>query len=188
MTNHAPLTADKPASAAPSSFSIVLESDEHMDPIETLHDTVFGPGRFARAAFRVREQGPYDQAMSHVAVCCANNKLLGSVRQTWIMTSDSKSRGLLLGPLCVLTDMRNQGIGRALVAKCVEQASGIGANYVMLVGDQSYYGPLGFEVIPKGKVLMPGPVDLNRLLLCPIGGFDPAEVKGTVAHVAMFGG
>ena len=38
----------------------------------------------------------------------------------------------------------------------------------MLVGDEPYYGKLGFTMIPKGQAKMPGPVDPARLLVCEL--------------------
>lgn len=183
MTQNDTLTTAKPVGS--SDFQIIAETDAHAPTIESLHESVFGPGRFARAAFRVREQGPYDAVLSFVAID-ENQEILGSVRLTWVLTSNSGSRGLLLGPLCVQPSAQSRGIGRALVSHCVQAANATDASYVMLVGDQAYYGPQGFLTAPKGEVLMPGPVDLNRLLVCPLGGFDSSEMSGLVAHVDVF--
>ena len=30
---------------------------------------------------------------------------------------------------------------------------------MLLVGDEPYYGRVGFKVVPKGRATMPGPVD-----------------------------
>ncbi|MEM5501558.1 N-acetyltransferase [Ahrensia kielensis] len=167
--------------ATAPSFTISLETEAHHQTIERLHETVFGPGRFTRAAFRVREQGSHDPELSFVATQ-PDGKMIGSVRLTWVTTSVSRSKGLLLGPLCVVPNLQKQGVGKALVAKCVEAAKQVNADYLMLVGDQPYYGPLGFDVVAKRNVLMPGPVDLNRLLVCPLGGFDPSGMAGLISH------
>jgi predicted N-acetyltransferase YhbS len=37
-----------------------------------------------------------------------------------------------------------------------------------LVGDEAYYGRLGFKIVPKGRATMPGPVDCNRLLVAEL--------------------
>ena len=40
--------------------------------------------------------------------------------------------------------------------------------FVLLVGDEPYYGPLGFARTVPGAIQFPGPVDPNRVLLhCP---------------------
>jgi predicted N-acetyltransferase YhbS len=51
---------------------------------------------------------------------------------------------------------------------------------VVLVGDEPYYQRAGFKRIPKGRAVMPGPVDPARLLVCELtdGAFD--DVSGPV--------
>jgi predicted N-acetyltransferase YhbS len=163
-------------------FKLLPESEEYAADILNLHEAAFGPGRFTRAAFRLREQGPFDQSVSFMALDNQTQQLLGSARLTWVKTGGSKSCGLLLGPLAVQPNVQNVGIGRALVRRCLEAAGATNAQFVMLVGDQPYYGPLGFETAPIGQVKMPGPVDEKRLLVCPLGGFDIKTMIGKVCH------
>lgn len=145
---------------------ILPETGAHESAIETLHATAFGPGRFSRAAFRVREEGPHDPALSFVALGEDGETLLGSVRMTWIETAGTGARGLLLGPLAVQKELKGKGIGKALMRKAVEAARAAGAPFILLVGDKPYYWPFGFETLPRGRVQMPGPVDPNRFLGC----------------------
>ena len=48
---------------------LILEpaTDDDAEPIERLNERVFGPGRFARTAYRIRETTPADPALSFVA-------------------------------------------------------------------------------------------------------------------------
>ncbi len=183
MTHHsfepAAVVASKPA------INLVAENQSHNAAIVDLHERAFGPGRFTRAAFRLREQGPHDQSLSFVALAQEDDRLMGSVRLTWIKTARDSARGLLLGPLTIHPDAQNKGIGRTLVAHCISAASATDAHYVLLVGDQPYYAPLGFQVAPKGQVTLPGPVDENRLLICPMGDFDPTTLSGRVHHADL---
>ena len=50
----------------------------------------------------------------------------------------------------------------------------------MLVGDDAYYAKAGFKRVTKGRAIMPGPVDPERLLVCELadGAFD--EVSGQI--------
>jgi len=50
----------------------------------------------------------------------------------------------------------------------------------MLVGDEAYYAKAGFKRVTKGRAIMPGPVDPDRLLVCELadGAFD--EVSGPI--------
>jgi len=49
-----------------------------------------------------------------------------------------------------------------------------GARLVVLVGDESYYGRMGFARTPLGRVVLPGPVDPARLLVAELeeGAFE----------------
>jgi len=149
-----------------TAFTIVPETGAHDPAIEDLHAEAFGPGRYARAAFRVREQGPHDRALSFVAE--NEGELLGSVRMTWIETAGTGARGLLLGPLAVRDGLKGKGIGKALLRRAVDAAREVCAPYILLVGDKPYYWPFGFETLPHGKVQMPGPVDPARFLVCAL--------------------
>jgi predicted N-acetyltransferase YhbS len=50
----------------------------------------------------------------------------------------------------------------------------------LLVGDEAYYSRVGFKVIPKGRVKMPGPVDYARLLVAELVDGAFADVSGAI--------
>ncbi len=156
------------------------ELPEHDVEIENLHADAFGPGRFARAAFRIREGGPHDRGLSRVGV--VDGKVIASVRLTPIMIGQNTA--LLLGPLAVSPAFMNRGIGRALMKECLELAKNAGHHLVVLVGDEPYYGPFGFKMMAKGTVLFPAPVDQNRILACELVEGAALGVAGIVRHAA----
>ncbi len=160
----------------PETISIAPEAPQHDDDIESIHAEAFGPGRYARAAFRVREGGPHDRDLSFVALKDGN--AIASVRLTPILVGNSP--GLLLGPLAVRPAFKNLGWGRKLMVRALEAAHAHGHGLVILVGDRPYYEPFGFRVVPAGRIAMPGPVDPNRLLALELqpGSFE--NVQGTV--------
>ncbi|MDP3897903.1 MAG: N-acetyltransferase, partial [Mesorhizobium sp.] len=88
------------------------ETPAHDHAIELLNADAFGPGRFTRAAYKIREGGPHERALSFVA--CKDGALVASVRMTRIAAGEG--RALLLGPLAVAPAHKNVGIGRKLVA------------------------------------------------------------------------
>jgi predicted N-acetyltransferase YhbS len=131
------------------------EQPAHDPEIEHINAEAFGPGRFARAAYKIREGGPHERALSFVAVY--QGAVIASVRMTRIAAGEG--RALLLGPLAVRPDHKNLGIGKKLVRISVEAARKADAGSVILVGDEPYYGPLGFDRVPRGQLSMPRPVD-----------------------------
>jgi len=152
------------------SFTIISETTDHLAAIEAIHETVFGPGRFARTAFRVREGISADPDFCFVAI--EDKALVGSVRLTKVKIDQEEA--YLLGPLCVDDPKQGGGIGKALVKKACKAVHEKHALPVLLVGDAPYYAPLGFERAPHG-VQMPGPVDYARLLIAWPDGMSARE-------------
>jgi predicted N-acetyltransferase YhbS len=155
------------------------ETPAHDAEIEHINEEAFGPGRFARAAYKIREGGPHERALSFVAI--HEGAVIASVRLTRIAAGDGEA--LLLGPLAVRPAFKNLGIGRRLVRIALEAAGKAGAAAVVLVGDEPYYGPLGFKRVPRGQISMPRPVDLDRILAVEIKPGAVASLNGEVCHV-----
>ncbi len=134
---------------------------------------MFGPGRFARTAYRIRETTDPDPALSFVAR--VGTLLVGASAMTPIVIGEAAA--LLLGPLIVEPVFRSQGIGEALVTRSLEAAKTVGWKLVILVGDEPYYARMGFQRAPKGQISLPGPVDPDRLLYCELepGALEAAK-------------
>ena len=135
-------------------------SDERA--IEALVDRCFGPGRYAKTAYRLREGVEPEPRLSFVAVSASDGVLLGSVRFWPIMVGSHLS--LLLGPLAVEPELRGRGIGISLMQRGIDQARALGFETIILVGDEPYYARVGFSRLAPARVRMPGPVDSSRLL------------------------
>jgi predicted N-acetyltransferase YhbS len=129
--------------------------------IEKLHERAFGPGRFARTAFRLREGVPPRLDLSFVARI--GSMIVGSNRMTEIRIGEHPA--LVLGPLTVEPAFRERGIGMALMEASLDAALKDGDRLVILVGDEPYYGRIGFRRVPLGRVTLPGPVDPQRILV-----------------------
>ncbi|HMN51492.1 MAG: N-acetyltransferase [Xanthobacteraceae bacterium] len=155
------------------SLNIAPEQPEDDAAIERLSERTFGPGRFARSAYRLREGAEHRRDLSYTARI--GTLLVGSVRLTPIRIG--KANALLLGPLTVEPPFRSRGVGRALMEASMKAARDAGAKLVFLVGDEPYYGRIGFKKVEKGRVKMPGPVDPERVLIAELtpGAFDGVE-------------
>jgi predicted N-acetyltransferase YhbS len=156
------------------SLLIEPETPDDAEAIKHLNDRVFGPGRFARTAYRIRETADPDPSLSFVAR--VGTLLVGSNAMTPIVIG--KARALLLGPLIVEPVFRSQGIGEALVKRSLEAAKAAGWKLVILVGDEPYYARMGFCAVPSGRVTLPGPVDPARVLYCELGPGALEAVEG----------
>jgi predicted N-acetyltransferase YhbS len=152
------------------SLTIAPETAADADAIERLHARTFGPGRYAKTAYRIREGEPHALALSFTARI--GTLLVGSVRLTPIRVGETPA--LLLGPLTIEPPFRDRGIGLALIERALKEARAQGHRLVVLVGDEPYYARAGFKRVPKGRAVMPGPVDPDRLLVAELvaGAFD----------------
>lgn len=158
-------------------LTILPETPADADVIERLHERTFGPGRYARTAFRIREV-----AAGHLLdlsfTARIGTLLVGSVRLTPIRIGQIPA--LLLGPLTVEPPFRRRGIGLALMQRALAEARRKGHRLVVLVGDEPYYARAGFKRIAKGQARMPGPVDPGRLLVAELVEGAFAGVSGPI--------
>ena len=158
-------------------LAIAPERPEDETAIERLTERAFGPGRFARSAYRLREGAAHVLALSFIAR--VGSLLVGSNRMTPVACGQGFA--LLLGPLTVEPAFRSRGIGRALVEASLAAAQQAGHGLALLVGDEPYYGRLGFRRVPYGCLTMPGPVDPARLLVCELQAGALTGVSGAIA-------
>lgn len=156
-------------------LTLAPETPDDAEAIERLNARVFGPGRFAKTAYRVRETTPPDPRLSFTAR--VGPLLVGANAMTPIFIGETPA--WLLGPLIVEPVFRSRGIGEALVNASLEGARAAGGRLAILVGDEPYYARMGFKPTPPGKILMPGPVDPARLLHCELveGALDGVSGK-----------
>ena len=146
------------------SVNIMPETAADAVAIERLHERTFGPGRYAKTAYRIREGMGHRLELSFTARI--GTLLVGSVRLSPVRIGSAAA--LLLGPLTVEPPFRERGIGYALIERALAEAKAKGHRLVVLVGDEPYYGKSGFRRIPKGRASMPGPADPARLLICEL--------------------
>ena len=138
--------------------------------IDALVERAFGPGRYAKVSERLREG---NHKLADLSFCAFGAEtLVGTVRQWPVFVGEA--RGVFLGPIAVEGGWRKHGLGGQLIQRCVESAAEAGEAFILLVGDLPLFGPHGFQPVPAGRLLMPGPVNPARVLAHPLrsGGFE----------------
>lgn len=146
--------------------------------VDDLQALAFGPGRFARTAFRVRERFPIDPSLSLISE--VDGVPSGSVWMTPISVGDMN--GYMLGPLATHPKFRKRGAGKLLALEVSKLALSRGeGKFVLLVGDRDYYCPLGWEPTTLGAIQFPGPVDPTRVLLAAADPTLAASLSGPIA-------
>ena len=144
--------------------------------VERLSERAFGPGRYAKTAYRLREGVGGSPTLSFVAR--VGTLLVGANRMTPIVIGDTPA--LLLGPLVVEPAFRQLGLGEQLVRLSLDAARAEGHRLVLLVGDEGYYAKTGFKPPPPGRIILPGPVDPERVLICELTDGAAAQAFGNV--------
>ena len=166
-----------------ASWQIRPETEADAPIIEALNAASFGPGRFAKSAYRLREGVAPVTGLGFVAA--ADGGLLGSVRFWPIRVGGHEE--LLLGPLAVRGDQRGKGIGIALMQAGIAKAKAGPWRGILLVGDEPYYARVGFSRLPPGRVRLPGPVDQNRILGLSLKEGEMLSLTGQIRRARIDG-
>lgn len=133
------------------------------DAIEHLLDLAFGSGRRSKTSYRLREGNSAAPGLSMVTRDPGVG-VSGTISFWPLAIGAKQSPALLLGPLAVHPDRQGLGIGIALMREGLTRARLQGHGLVLLVGDEPYYGKVGFARLPEGLIGLPGPVDPARFL------------------------
>jgi predicted N-acetyltransferase YhbS len=155
------------------------EASSDLPHIEALLDLAFGLDRHTKTSYRLREGNHPVPGLSFVARD-PNLGVVGAISFWPLKVGRSGADALLLGPLAVHPERQNIGIGRALMRKGLGKATALSHRLVILVGDEPYYARVGFSRVPEGRLVMPGPVDSNRLLYLELVPSALARAHGLV--------
>ncbi len=164
-----------------ASWQIRPETPADDAAVEALNAASFGPGRFAKSAYRLREGVDPVAGLGFVAT--SGGQLLGSVRFWPIRVGGHEE--LLLGPLAVRGDQRGKGIGIALMQAGIDAAKLGPWRGILLVGDEPYYAKVGFSRLPPGRVRFAGPVDERRMLGLSLKGGEMLTVSGQIRRARI---
>ncbi|OYX35329.1 MAG: hypothetical protein B7Y99_04010 [Caulobacterales bacterium 32-69-10] len=137
-----------------------LERPQDGPLADDLIDRAFGPGRYAKAAERLREG---NHARLDLSLCAWDGQsLVGCARQWPILIGETPA--VFLGPFAVEKAWRSRGLGAALIVRADRLSEAAGEGLTLLVGDMAYFGQFGFSPVEPGRVVLPGPADPKRIL------------------------
>lgn len=168
---------------SPPSDNLVIRAAASSDraAIADLHAQVFGPGRFARTAYRIREQG--NSPAAHCFVAEGPQGITGAIEFTPVTiggNGDQHNGAWLLGPIAIATAHTGKGVGRKLIGRGIDYVAEAGGKLIILVGDLSYYGKFGFAPVEPGRITLPGPVDPDRILGLALNASGGSDSQGLV--------
>ena len=156
---------------------------------DALLDRAFGIGRRTKTSYRLREgELPVDGlSFGHFHGVEQKDSALRAVISYWhLRIGDEGHNAIMLGPVAVEPHLQGTGLGAGLIRHSLKQAAMLNHQLVILVGDKPYYAQFGFSRVPDGRLILPGPVDPERLLFSELtaGAFD--NVNGLVLSPARF--
>ena len=159
----APKTVDMEFITMAASFSVENTKATDQFLFEQLLDIAFGIERRVKTSYRLRVGSTPVDGLSLV-VRDAEVGVAGSISFWPLAVGKTGTPALLLGPLVVHPKRKNLGVGLTLMQEGLARAKARGHGLVILVGDAPYYARVGFEKLPEGQLLMPGPLDPARFL------------------------
>ena len=86
-----------------------------------------------------------------------DNKIVGHIVYTNGYVDGSDKYGFIsFGPISIMPEFQNKGIGSKLIRISLQKASRLGYEAVFITGDNDYYSKFGFEAASKYGVHMEG--------------------------------
>ena len=162
---------------------ITIRNERSADagPREALLDLAYGEARYAKPSHRLREGRSPAEGLALVAM--DNGRIVGTLR-LWHVSAGAARPALLLGPLAVHPEWRNEGIGSALMRRAVRLATLRGHGVVLLVGDACYYERFGFSAEKTAGLRVTGQHEPHRLLALEL---QPGALDGAQGRIAATG-
>ena len=152
-----------------NNLRLLLEAKNDHIEVERLLDLVFTPRRTLLSSYQLRNSANKVNNLSYV-IKDYSKKVVGSIRFWKIQLDSHSSRGLLLGPLAVHPIYQSEGLGEKLVSNSIEKAYSENWNWIVLVGDLSYYSKFGFNKHSTHGISIGSGFDNSRLLGLDING------------------
>jgi predicted N-acetyltransferase YhbS len=162
--------------------TIRAETSSDIAPREALLNQAFGQKRFRKTSEKLRANRL--AALAFTAVDDTGN-VIGTIR-LWNIIAGSAGASLLLGPLAVDGNHQKSGIGRALMEQAIFAARDLGADSILLVGDETYYSRFGFSAALARNLHLPGPVERNRFMGLELEPQALDDAEGLVAASGAF--
>src|SRR5471032_3141604 len=104
----------------PGKLRLLKERPRDDEAIEEMTAAAFGPDRFHKTVYRLREDVPPLKDLCFVCID-QKNRLVASIRNWPILINDTWP-AIMLGPLAISPELRGLGYGKALMWHAMSQA------------------------------------------------------------------
>ncbi len=162
----------------PGKLRLLKERPRDDAAIEEMTAAAFGPDRFHKTVYRLREDVP---ALKDLCCVCldAKNRLVASIRN-WPILINETWPAVMLGPLSISPELRGLGYGKALMWHSMAQSRLQGHSRIILVGDPEYYNQFGFRRDLCLNMQWPGWVEDRRFLALELVAGSMIGVHGMI--------
>jgi|APTNR8051073442_1049403.scaffolds.fasta_scaffold00899_6 predicted N-acetyltransferase YhbS len=146
-------------------ITIKADSQDYDCAMEEIYARAFGPGRHAKAAavLRAGNQCLYNMSRVMFASTKEGEKIIGGCR-LWPIIDAHGNSAIFLGPIAIDAAFQGARLGTVLMEAILKACDEANIQLIILVGDMSFFGQFGFEVVPTNHMQLPLPVAHHRLL------------------------
>jgi predicted N-acetyltransferase YhbS len=162
----------------PGRLRLVRERPRDAEAIEEMTAAAFGPDRFHKTVYRLREDVSPIKDLCFVALD-QRNRLVASIRN-WPIVVNERWPAVMLGPLSIAPELRGLGYGKALMWHSMAQSRIQGHSRIILVGDPEYYNQFGFRRDLALNIQLPGWVEERRFLALELVAGSMIGVHGMI--------
>ncbi|MBP2242309.1 putative N-acetyltransferase YhbS [Cytobacillus eiseniae] len=138
---------------------------------------------------QIRKSDAFIPALSLVALDKDNDQLVGHILLSKIkIMNDNQMVGesLALAPISVLPAYQNQGVGRQLIHKALEDAKEMGFNSVVVLGHPDYYPKFGFKKASIWRIKAPFEVPDEAFMAIELYENALNKISGVVEYPDVF--
>lgn len=149
----------------------------HVVTEAAFRDMPFSDGDEPELVGKLRDAG--DLPLSLVAE--NDERIVGHIAFSPVTINNGATGWFGLGPVSVIPELQNQGIGGQLIQRGIADMRERGAKGIVLLGSNGYYPRFGFQHDPELMYPGPPPEYFQRLVL------EGEAPKGTVRYAPAFG-
>ena len=162
----------------PGRLRLLRERPRDGEAIDEMTAAAFGPDRFHKTVYRLREEVPPIRDLCFVALD-QKGRMVASIRN-WPILINERWPAVLLGPLAIAPELRGLGYGKALMWHSMAQSRMLGHSRIILVGDPEYYNQFGFRRDLALNIQLPGWVEERRFLALELVAGAMIGVHGVI--------